>query len=204
MEISIQRITDMLMESVETKRRLYAEHAQLERLLQMGLSMIALYSNGGKLLIAGNGGSAADAQHFAAEITCQFIVQRKARPAIALHTDTSALTAWGNDYSYETAYKRLVEAYGSKEDGLVLISTSGNSKNLIEAAKQARQQGMRVFGLLGKDGGELLKQKLCDEYIVVPSQETPRIQETHVLLIHILCDILDTQFMKEDLQLAHA
>ncbi len=163
---------------------------------KVGTEICNVYARGGKLLIAGNGGSAADAQHFAAEITCQYELKRKARPAIALATDTSALTAWSNDYSFETVFSRLIEAHGKSGDALIVISTSGNSKNLVAATHTAREKGIKVIGLLGRDGG--LLGSLCDYSIVVPAQETARIQECHILLIHTLCSVLDEFFMQED------
>ncbi len=198
MEEIIKRIDKAFAESANVRKRLFESPSHVEVLAQMAASMITIYRNGGKLLIAGNGGSAADAQHFAAEITCQYMVKRKARPAIALHTDTSALTAWGNDYSYESAFTRLLEAHGNAGDGIVLITTSGNSRNLVAAAERARELGIRTFGLLGRDGGTLVERGLCDETVIVPSSETPRIQECHVMVIHMLCEELDRAFLEED------
>ena len=189
-------IKEAITASMHTKDAMLQDETLLANIVRMGEEMIGIYKKKGKLLIAGNGGSAADAQHFAAEITCQYIEKRKGRPAIALATDTSALTAWSNDYSYESVFARLVEAQGISGDALVVISTSGNSKNLIAAAERAHEKGIRVLGILGKDGGTLLQ--YCDLVVVVPSQETPRIQECHILLIHFLCSMLDTYFVTED------
>ncbi len=185
-------------DSIRTKKLVVGDINQIRAIERIAEELISVYRKQGKLLIAGNGGSAADAQHFAAEITCQFMLKRKARPALALHSDTSALTAWGNDHSFETAFARQVEAHGVAGDALFVISTSGNSENLILAAQAARDKGMRVFGLLGKNGGKLSELGLCHEQIIVPSFETPRIQECHILLIHILCEILDKSFALED------
>jgi D-sedoheptulose 7-phosphate isomerase len=186
---------DHIRESIAVKERLLKDETFLRTLGDVTRELRGVYERGGKLLIAGNGGSAADAQHFAAEITCQFKETRKGYPALALHTDTSAMTAWGNDKSFDTVFARQVEAHGKTGDALVVISTSGNSKNLIEATKQARSQGVRVVGLLGRDGGELVRGGYCDYALVVPSEETPRIQESHILLIHIICDALDKFFV---------
>ncbi len=194
----IGHIRAIITESIHTKERLLSDQELLSTLERMAEKLITVYERGGKLLTAGNGGSAADAQHFAAEITCQFIARRKARPALALHCDTSALTAWGNDYSFETAFARQVEAHGRTGDVLIVISTSGNSKNLICAAEAARERGMQVFGLLGKGGGNLSASKCCDEQIIVSSEETPHIQECHIMLIHILCGLLDQHFVIVD------
>lgn len=191
-------VLDAITESIGVKQRILDDPKTLETIRVVADLLKDSYAHEGKLLIAGNGGSAADAQHFAAEITCQYRAKRKGYPAIALHTDTSALTAWSNDYAYESAYARLVEAYGKKEDVLCVISTSGNSGNLVSAAVEARKQGMRIVGLLGKDGGRIASEKLCDVYLIVPSMSTPRIQECHTLIIHILCDLLDNYFVKRE------
>ncbi len=186
-------ISDALTESITLKQAML-ENAVLLREIQVIVDqVVSVYKADGRLLIGGNGGSAADAQHFAAEITCQYKLKRSGKPALALHTDTSALTAWSNDYSYEDAYARLVEAHGRKNDGLFLISTSGNSKNLIQAAKRAKAMGIQTFGLLGRDGGVL--KDVCDFVVVIPSNETPRIQECHILIIHTICEALDSHFL---------
>jgi D-sedoheptulose 7-phosphate isomerase len=137
---------------------------------------------GGKLLICGNGGSAADAQHLAAEFTGRFTFDRAPLPAIALTTDTSAITCIGNDYSFNEIFSRQISAIGGPTDILLLISTSGNSKNLLTAADAAKSKGMSVLGLLGKDGGKLMNE--CDEVMVVNSWTTARIQEAHIFLLH--------------------
>ncbi len=182
-------------ESIAVKERLLKDDAFLRTLGEVVEELRGVYERGGKILIVGNGGSAADAQHFAAEITCQFKETRRGYPALALHTDTSAMTAWGNDKSFDTVFARQVEAHGRAGDALVVISTSGNSKNLIAAAKEARVKGLRIVGLLGRDGGELVSGGYCDHVLIVPSEETPRIQESHILLIHIICDALDGFFV---------
>lgn len=146
-------------------------------------------SRGGKVLTAGNGGSCADAQHFAAELVGKFRLERPAVPAIALTANTSVLTAVGNDYEFARVFARQVEAFGAPGDVLAVISTSGNSANLIEAARKARERGLKVFGLLGGTGGRLLGN--VDAAVVVPSQDTPRIQEAHITLIHVICDIVE-------------
>ena len=140
---------------------------------------------GNKLMICGNGGSAADSQHIAAEFTGRFIEDRKPLPAISLTTDTSALTCISNDYSYDNVFSRQVEALASPGDVLMVISTSGNSSNLISAAKYAATNGVTVIGLLGRDGGNL--SGLCDYSIVVPSDITARIQEAHIIIGHTIC-----------------
>lgn len=147
--------------------------------------------SGGKLMFCGNGGSAADSQHLAAELTGRFIKDRKPLAALALSTDTSALTCIGNDYSFDEVFARQVQGLGRTGDVLVGISTSGNSRNVIRAVEEAKTLGMLVIGLLGRDGGVLCE--LCDVSIVVPSAVTARIQESHILIGHTLCGLIEQQ-----------
>lgn len=146
---------------------------------------------GGKLMFCGNGGSAADSQHLAAELTGRFIHDRKPLAAIALSTDSSALTCIGNDYSFDEVFARQVQALGRAGDVLVGISTSGRSRNVIRAVQEARALGMTVIGLLGRDGGDL--RPMCDVAIVVPSPVTARIQEAHILIGHTLCGHIEQE-----------
>jgi len=145
----------------------------------------------GQLLIAGNGGSAADAQHFAAEFVCRFKKERRALPAIALTTDTSVLTAWSNDYSFDSVFARQVEAYGRKGDVFVGITTSGNSKNIIAALTAAKKQGMKTVVFSGGTGGAM--KGMAEIEIVVPSTNTPRIQEVHTLVLHSISEEVEKQ-----------
>ena len=147
------------------------------------------YKNTGKLLICGNGGSAADSQHFAAELVGRYKKERRAMAAIALTTDTSALTAISNDYGFEHVFERQVEALGKKGDILIMISTSGNSSNLLKAAETARANGITTIGLLGKGGGKL--GNICDHTIIIDADNTPRIQEMHTMIIHIICEEIE-------------
>jgi len=147
--------------------------------------------SGGKLMFCGNGGSAADCQHLAAELTGRFIKDRRPLAAIALSTDTSAITCISNDYSFEEVFARQVQGLGRSGDVLVGISTSGNSRNVIRAVEEALAAGMSVIGLLGRDGGAL--HELCNVAIVVPSQVTARIQESHILIGHTLCGMIEQQ-----------
>ena len=147
--------------------------------------------NGGKLMFCGNGGSAADSQHLAAEFTGRFIKDRPPVAAIALSTDTSALTCIANDYSFEAIFSRQVQAIGKPGDCLIAISTSGNSGNVLAAVAAAKALGITCIGLLGRDGGQLKPQ--CDVSIVVPSQVTARIQEAHILIGHSLCGAVEQQ-----------
>ncbi len=149
---------------------------------------------GNKILICGNGGSAADSQHFAAELVGRFKLERKGVPAIALTTDTSILTAIGNDYGFNKIFERQVEALGEEGDLLVGISTSGNSENVIRAVEKAKEKGIYTIGLLGKNGGKL--KDLVDLPLIVPSNDTPRIQECHVLIYHIICEEVEKKLIK--------
>jgi D-sedoheptulose 7-phosphate isomerase len=144
---------------------------------------------GGVLLVCGNGGSAADAQHIAAELTGRFFRDRKPLPALALHGNTSSLTAIGNDYGYDEVFAREVGAHGRTGDVLLAISTSGNSRNIVRAIEVARDKQMVVIGLTGESGGKM--RDLCDVCLCVPSASTPRIQECHILLGHTICELLE-------------
>jgi D-sedoheptulose 7-phosphate isomerase len=158
---------------------------------QAGLVAVQCLKQGGKLLFCGNGGSAADSQHLAAELTGRFIKDRRPLAALALSTDSSALTCIGNDYSFDEVFARQVVGLGQSKDLLVGISTSGNSRNVIRAVQEAKLIGMRTVGLLGRDGGELVR--LCDQSIVVPSSVTARIQECHILIGHTLCGLIEQE-----------
>jgi len=153
------------------------------------------YRVGGKMLIAGNGGSAADAQHFAGELVSRFYFDRPAIAAIALTTDSSVLTAIGNDYGFEKVFSRQIEALGKKGDVFIAISTSGNSLNILRALEQARLQGLTTIGLTGRSGGSM--KPLCDVCICVPSDSTPRIQECHLVLEHALCACIEEELFGE-------
>lgn len=155
--------------------------------------LVQCFKQGNKVLVCGNGGSAADAQHFVAELVGRFMRERKPFPCIALTTNSSLMTAWSNDYSFDTVFERQVEALGKKDDVLLAISTSGNSKNLICAIHKAHENGMIVLSLLGKEGGAM--KGISDMALVVPSTNTPRIQEAHILLIHILCELVEKQLI---------
>jgi len=170
-----------LMERVE--REMAPAVAQLVELI------IEAYRGGKKLLVMGNGGSAGDAQHFAAEMVGRFKLERKALPAVALTTDTSILTAVGNDYGFERVFSRQVEALAEAGDVVVGISTSGNSPNVQLALEEANGRGCRTVALVGRDGGTL--KGVAELSLVVPSHNTPRIQETHITLIHIVCDLVE-------------
>jgi D-sedoheptulose 7-phosphate isomerase len=148
--------------------------------------------NGGKILIFGNGGSAADAQHIAAEMVGRYKVERKGLPAIALTTDTSVLTSIGNDYGYSHVFDRQVEALANKGDVVIGISTGGSSNNVISALRLAKKMGCKTIGFSGRDGGEM--NALCDVNLVVPAEDTPRIQEMHIVIGHTVCHLIDLAF----------
>ncbi len=153
----------------------------------------ASLTSGGQLLIAGNGGSAADAQHIAAELTGRFLRERRAFRALALHGNTSALTAIGNDYGYEFVFARELSAHARKGDVFLAISTSGNSANVLRAIEEARQRGVAVIGLTGESGGQM--RTACDLCICVPSRSTARIQEMHITIGHAICEILEERLV---------
>lgn len=151
--------------------------------------VIDTLKSGGKVLLCGNGGSAADAQHIAAEFTGRYKSERRGLPAIALTTDTSALTAIGNDYGFDRVFDRQVEALANSGDLVIGISTSGNSANVVNAFEKARELGCRTVGMSGRDGGQM--NEACDLNLVIPSDDTPRIQEMHMLIGHIICQGVD-------------
>jgi D-sedoheptulose 7-phosphate isomerase len=154
------------------------------------VAMVArLMTAGGRLLTCGNGGSAADAQHIAAELTGRFLRDRRPLPALPLHGNTSSLTAIGNDYGYDQVFAREVAAHGRAGDILLALSTSGNSENVVRAIEAAREKGMTVIGLTGESGGKM--RNLCDICLCVPSTSTPRIQECHILIGHTICELLE-------------
>lgn len=158
--------------------------------------IIDCLKTGGKVMTCGNGGSAADSQHIAAELVGRFKRERSALAAVALSTDTSILTSLANDYSFDRVFSRQVEALGSPGDLLIMISTSGNSKNLIEAARAANALGIGTMALLGRDGGKLAGE--VDFSIIIPSSDTPRIQEGHMIIYHIICDLVEEEMAKAD------
>lgn len=154
-----------------------------------GDAMVNCILRGGKIMVAGNGGSAADAQHFAAELTGRFVRERHALPALALHTDTSALTAIGNDYGFEEIFARQIEALGRADDLFLGISTSGNSENILNAFQIAQDLNIACLGLTGRDGGAMYRSRI--RTLIVPSQVTAHIQEAHIFLLHYFCARID-------------
>jgi D-sedoheptulose 7-phosphate isomerase len=163
-----------------------------ENAIQISNILSKVLSNGHKLLICGNGGSAADAQHFAGELVGRFMKNRQPLKAIALNTDTSIITCIGNDFGFDQVFSRQVEALGQEGDALIAITTSGNSQNVELALQAAKKIGMMTIGLLGNDGGKA--RNICDMPIVVDSNNTARIQEAHIFLIHLICEHFDLAF----------
>ncbi len=186
-----ERVHAHFEESIRTKQQ--AQSVLTESVAQAAQLMFNALANDGKILACGNGGSAADAQHFAAEMTGRFEKERMELAAIALTTDTSALTAIGNDYGFEHIFSKQVRALGRAGDVLMAISTSGNSGNVIEAIAAAHECGMKVVAFTGKDGGKIANILKDDDVLLnVPYPRTARVQEVHILLIHALCDCIDT------------
>jgi D-sedoheptulose 7-phosphate isomerase len=190
-----ERIQSIVADSLEVKRRYFAEHeAEVSRAAKM---IADCFQSGGKLLLFGNGGSAADAQHIAGEFINRFLPQdRRALPAIALSTDGGVLTCIANDTGFENIFARQVEALGSRGDVCLAITTSGNSPNVVAAIEQAHAREMKVIGLLGRDGGRCAK--LCDLALVVTSKDTQRIQETHNLIGHVVCELVEMILFPQD------
>lgn len=173
---------------------LHEQEDLLERANQMANAFLGAYRNDKKVLFCGNGGSAADAQHLAAELSGRYYFDRPPLFAEALHVNTSYLTAVGNDYGYEEIYARMLRAMGKEGDILVAMSTSGNSPNVLKAIAAAREKEMLVIGMTGMDGGKMAN--LCNILINIPSKDTPRIQECHMLLGHIVCEIVEKELFK--------
>lgn len=155
----------------------------------VGTELLEILKKGNKILLAGNGGSAADAQHFAGEIIGRFTMERDAFAAVSLCTDPSVVTCIANDYGYEEVFARQLDGLGKEGDIFILFSTSGNSPNLVRAAQLARKKRIKIVGFLGKDGGKL--RVMCDYALVVPAESTPEIQEIHTLSVHLLCRMID-------------
>jgi D-sedoheptulose 7-phosphate isomerase len=184
-----------LLRNLEESARLHSSSASLDSSLSLAANtIIRAISQGNKVLICGNGGSAADAQHIAGELVGRFMKERRGLPVISLTTDTSVITAWANDYSYNSVFLRQVESLGAKGDVLVVLSTSGNSENVIRAAAYARKIGMKVISFTGQGGGKL--KSLSDVLIAVKSSSTPRIQEMHMICYHTLCEMVEGAFSR--------
>ena len=193
MKHASQLIEQFVSESLRVKAQFFQENK--ETIAQTAATIAHALRNGRKVLLFGNGGSAADAQHLAAELVGRFGPDRLPLRAISLSTDTSILTALANDYGYDKVFARQIEASGQAGDAAVAISTSGNSANVIEAIDVARSKGLFTVGFTGETGGKMKNH--VEVLFCVPSRETPRIQETHILLGHILCELIDRQLFPE-------
>lgn len=184
------RIFQSIEESIAVKQALLADTAFMERIDAAAQLMIKSLQNGGKVHFCGNGGSAADAQHLAAELSGRFYFDRPPLNAEALHCNTSYLTAVGNDYGYEHIFSRLLRGTAKRGDVLVGISTSGNSKNIVKAYETAKEMGLVIISLTGETGGVM--KEFSDILLNVPSTDTPRIQESHIMIGHIICELVET------------
>jgi D-sedoheptulose 7-phosphate isomerase len=187
-------IVAQLSEAQRVMSMMLTDEALLSRAQAAAVACINCIQHGGKILLAGNGGSAADAQHIAGELVSRFAFDRPGLPAIALTTDSSILTAIGNDYGYERLFSRQVQAHGNKGDVFVGYSTSGKSPNILSAFEEARKRGLVCIGLTGNRGGPM--RDLCDYLLEVPSSDTPKIQEGHLVLGHILCGLIENAMFK--------
>lgn len=196
--MSEELLIGAIRESLALKQALLEDAALLETVTRAGRAIVSVLERGGKVIFFGNGGSAADAQHLAAELVGRYEFERAALPAIALTVNTSTVTAIGNDHGYETVFARQIEILGSPEDAAVGISTSGKSPNVLAGLRTARNKGLVTLALTGRNS-ELL-QAVTDYCISVPSNRTSRIQEAHILIGHALCEIVERVFVKEDTQ----
>jgi D-sedoheptulose 7-phosphate isomerase len=192
----MQRIHKIISESIEVKTQILQDVALQGQIWRAAQAMVSTLRAGGKILLCGNGGSAADAQHIAAELSCRFQRERQAFFAEALHVNTSFLTAASNDYGFEHAYARMVQAAGRSGDVLIAISTSGKSPNILKAAQAARDGDLYVISLTGNDGGKLAG--IADLDLCMPSKVTARIQEAHILVGHILCELVESELAAQE------
>lgn len=183
-------ISRIIQESIQVKEQILLDQQLLNTIGEVAALCTSSFGKGNKVLFCGNGGSAADAQHLAAELSGRFYYERPPLPAEALHVNTSYLTAVANDYSFDEVFSRLVKGSGRTGDVLIALSTSGNSKNVINALQTARESGIRTVGLTGLSGGRM--KPLCDYLINVPSEDTPRVQEAHIMIGHIICQLVES------------
>ncbi|MCX6331755.1 MAG: D-sedoheptulose 7-phosphate isomerase [Bacteroidetes bacterium] len=189
--MSTQKISDIISESIKVKQQLLGNSALIAQINTVVNVITKAFQSGNSVYFAGNGGSASDAQHLAAEFSGRFYKDRKALPSEALHCNTSYITAVANDYSYEVIYARLIEGIAKPGDVLVGISTSGNSGNIVKAFEMAKTKQVITVGFTGEAGGKM--QPLSDYLINIPSKDTPRIQESHILVGHIICELVELQ-----------
>jgi D-sedoheptulose 7-phosphate isomerase len=186
------KIKNIIQASIETKQQLLEDKKIIDTVSEVVEIIVNAFKNGNRVYFCGNGGSAADAQHLAAEFSGRFYTDRKALPAEALHCNTSYLTAVANDYSYDVIYSRIIDGIGEEGDVLVGLSTSGNSKNIVNAFEKAKEKKITTVGFTGSTGG---KMKSCSDHLInVPSNDTPRIQESHILVGHIICQLVEEKY----------
>jgi D-sedoheptulose 7-phosphate isomerase len=188
----LDKIKNTISESINVKQQVLQDETLVKKTEEIVNALVAALKEGKHIYFCGNGGSAADAQHLAAEFSGRFYINRDALPAEALHCNTSYMTAVANDYSYDVIYARLIKGIGKPGDFLVGLSTSGNSTNIVKAFEVAREKGIRTIGFTGETGG--LMKPLSDYLINIPSKNTPRIQECHMLLGHIICELVEAQY----------
>src|SRR5579872_5452794 len=188
------KIKSIISSSIQVKNTILADEEFVKRIEEVAQLIAKAFKNGNRLYLCGNGGSAADAQHLAAEFTGRFYSDREPLPAEAFHVNTSFLTAVANDYSYNEIYQRAVKAYGRKGDILIGISTSGNSKNILLAQEEAKKRGMIVISFTGETGGKM--KDSCDFLLNIPSIDTPRIQESHIMVGQIICQLVEEELFK--------
>ena len=189
-----EKIKKIITSSIAVKQSILNDEKLLDTLQQVSLEMVKTLKLGGRIYFCGNGGSAADAQHLAAEFSGRFYIDRQALPAEALHCNTSYLTAVANDYSYDVVYARLVQGIANEGDFVVGLSTSGNSANIVKAFEVARDKKVITVGFTGKEGGKM--RSLSDYLLNVPSTDTPRIQESHIMLGHIICQLVEESYFQ--------
>ncbi len=187
-----EKIKYIIADSIATKQHILQNDSLLQIIQECSDIITKAFEQGNKVLFCGNGGSAADAQHLAAEFSGRFYTDRKALPAEALHCNTSYITAVANDYSYDVIYSRMIDGIGQPGDILIGLSTSGNSRNIVEAFKTAKLKGMTTIGFTGSGGGSM--KPISDFLIEVPSKDTPRIQESHIMLGHIICQLVEENY----------
>ncbi len=189
------KIKKIISDSIAVKTALLNDEVTFNKLQEIAKAMVNALKNNGRIYFCGNGGSAADAQHLAAEFSGRFYTDRKALPAEALHCNTSYLTAVANDYSYDVVYSRLIDGIANEGDFVVGLSTSGNSVNIVKAFETARSKSVITVGFTGKDGG--MMKDLSDYLLNVPSTDTPRIQESHIMLGHIICQLVEEYYFNK-------
>jgi len=186
------QIRKIIQASIDVKKQVLQNEELIHTIEEIVEVIVKAFQNGKRVYFCGNGGSAADAQHLAAEFSGRFYTDRKALPAEALHCNTSYLTAVANDYGYEVVYSRIIEGIGLEGDVLVGLSTSGNSKNIIKAFEKGREKNMTTVGFTGDDGGAM---RSCSDYLInIPSADTPRIQESHIMAGHIICQLVEEKY----------